>query len=115
MKLYWNTVSNTLRQCLDILMGSDEFKDFRLVGGAALSLQLGHRISVDIDLFTDNEYGSIDFSVLEKFLKANFNYVDTGFGGNVGMGKAYLIGTSKNDSVKLDVYYSNDSFIQDGW
>ncbi|MCX6351015.1 MAG: nucleotidyl transferase AbiEii/AbiGii toxin family protein [Bacteroidetes bacterium] len=27
-------------------------KDFRLVGGTALSLQIGHRISYDLDLFT---------------------------------------------------------------
>ncbi len=29
------------------------FKDFYLVGGTALALQLGHRVSVDFDLFTD--------------------------------------------------------------
>lgn len=29
------------------------FKDFYLVGGTALALQIGHRISVDFDLFSD--------------------------------------------------------------
>jgi len=29
-----------------------EFKDFHLVGGTALALQIGHRISVDFDLFS---------------------------------------------------------------
>jgi hypothetical protein len=29
-----------------------KFKDFYLVGGTALALQIGHRISVDFDLFT---------------------------------------------------------------
>ncbi|WP_235280572.1 nucleotidyl transferase AbiEii/AbiGii toxin family protein [Myroides profundi] len=37
------------------------FKDFRLVGGTALSLQVGHRMSIDIDLFTDNPYSTVDF------------------------------------------------------
>jgi hypothetical protein len=31
------------------------FKDYFLVGGTALALQIGHRISVDIDLFTQQE------------------------------------------------------------
>src|ERR1700761_8549949 len=30
-----------------------ELKQFRLVGGTALSLLLGHRKSIDLDLFTD--------------------------------------------------------------
>lgn len=29
-----------------------EFKDFHLVGWTALALQIGHRISIDFDLFT---------------------------------------------------------------
>jgi len=33
-------------------MKIEELKDFRLVGGTALSLMLGHRKSIDIDLFT---------------------------------------------------------------
>ncbi|AMR33866.1 hypothetical protein A0256_21690 [Mucilaginibacter sp. PAMC 26640] len=31
----------------------DELKEFRLVGGTALSLLLGHRTSIDLDLFSD--------------------------------------------------------------
>lgn len=36
----------------------DELKEFYLVGGTALTLQLGHRNSVDIDLFTQQEFNS---------------------------------------------------------
>lgn len=41
----------------------------RLVGGTALALQLGHRISVDIDLFSDkkNDYEEIQTELHEKF------------------------------------------------
>jgi Nucleotidyl transferase AbiEii toxin, Type IV TA system len=49
-------------------MQADTFKDFRLVGGTALSLYRGHRLSEDIDLFTDAPYGSIDFGVLTDFM-----------------------------------------------
>ncbi|MET6999457.1 nucleotidyl transferase AbiEii/AbiGii toxin family protein [Chitinophaga defluvii] len=50
------------------LMQHEEFKNFRLVGGTALSLHLGHRMSIDIDLFTDQEYKIVDFAVLENYL-----------------------------------------------
>jgi len=59
--MYWNTVTLTLQQLLRTIMKSPLFDQFCLVGGTSLSLQMGHRFSVDIDLFTDVEYGSIDF------------------------------------------------------
>lgn len=37
-----------------------ELKDFYLVGGTALALQLGHRNSIDIDLFTLNKFDDDD-------------------------------------------------------
>jgi len=43
--LHWNTVNELLKSCLITLMQSKEFKEFRLVGGTALSLHLGHRMS----------------------------------------------------------------------
>ena len=109
--LYWNTVDRLLKDTLILLMGSPEFSEFRLVGGTSLSLQLGHRMSVDIDLFTDAPYGSVDFDVIDQFLKNNFNYVDTSFGILQGMGRSYLVGNDANNSIKLDVYYTDD-FIQ---
>ncbi|WP_312129307.1 MULTISPECIES: nucleotidyl transferase AbiEii/AbiGii toxin family protein [Sphingobacterium] len=50
--LYYNTVNDLLRDTLLTLMKADVFSTFRLVGGTALSLHLGHRESVDIDLFS---------------------------------------------------------------
>ncbi len=92
-------------------MASKVLKNFRLVGGTALSLQLGHRISVDIDLFSDSPYGSIDFTEIESFIKSEFAYTDGFSEGNPAIGKSYFIGINKDNSVKLDVYYT-DSFIQ---
>ena len=63
-KIHRNTVSDTLWHTLIELMEWEELKSFQLVGGTALSLQIGHRMSVDIDLFTDVEYGSIDFEII---------------------------------------------------
>ena len=111
--LYWNTVTDTLRQCLIKLMQAEELKAFRLVGGTALSLHIGHRLSVDIDLFTDEAYGSIDFNAIENYLNKNFTYVAGDFGGKAGMGKSYLVGNNINDNVKLDIYYAMDPFFQE--
>ncbi|WP_223270868.1 nucleotidyl transferase AbiEii/AbiGii toxin family protein [Subsaximicrobium wynnwilliamsii] len=47
------------------------------MGGTSLSLQLGHRTSIDIDLFTDSEYGSVDFAKLETILTETFSYVES--------------------------------------
>lgn len=108
--LYWKTVNDLLRENLLLLMEADEFTEFRLVGGTSLSLQLGHRMSIDIDLFTDAEYGSVDFDAIDAFLASSFAYA-TGIGGLLGMGKSYFIGTDRDNAVKLDLYYT-DSFIR---
>ena len=110
--LYWNTVTDTLKEALIKLMQAQELQDFRLAGGTALSLYWGHRMSVDIDLFTDAPYGSIDFDTIEQFLRNNFQYVQGNFGENAGMGKSYLVGLDEESAIKLDVYYSMDPFIQ---
>lgn len=92
-------------------MIAEELKPFRLVGGTSLSLQIGHRESVDIDLFTDELYGKIDFKTIELFLEKNFTYVDFLRDNIVGMGKSYYIGDSADDAIKLDLFYT-DSFIR---
>lgn len=70
--MYYNTVNQTLLGALKKVMSAQVFDSFRLVGGTALSLQLGHRISVDIDLFSDAQYGSIDFTEIDRFIEENF-------------------------------------------
>jgi len=68
--LYYNTVNELLKSALRTLMESDPFSSFRLVGGTALSLHLGHRESIDIDLFSDLPYGSLDFESIDNYLKS---------------------------------------------
>jgi hypothetical protein len=92
-------------------MAAEEFASFRLVGGTALSLQVGHRESIDIDLFSDVDYGEIDFDSIEKYLKLNFPYVDHFSNSIPGIGKSYLIGENNDNTIKLDIFYT-DKFIQ---
>lgn len=54
-------------------MSNDLFLPFLLVGGISLSLQLGHRMSVDIDLFSDHEYDSIDFQKIQSYLRSQIS------------------------------------------
>lgn len=108
--IYFNTVNELLKSSLLKLMEAEEFSKFRLVGGTALSLQIGHRESIDIDLFSDIEYGTLNFNEIEDFLKSNFKYVDF-LDVPSAMGKAYFIGENKDNTVKLDVFYT-DTYIQ---
>ncbi|MCA6361677.1 MAG: nucleotidyl transferase AbiEii/AbiGii toxin family protein [Bacteroidetes bacterium] len=111
IKLHYNTVSPLLKSTLRMLMDAPEFDSFRLVGGTALSLLRGHRMSVDIDLFTDALYGSVNFDVLENFLREKFTHIDPGGNNIVGMGKSYFAGHAENELLKIDLYYSTDPFI----
>lgn len=108
--LYYTTVNELLKSSLSKLMAAKEFSQFRLVGGTALSLQIGHRESIDIDLFSDVEYGTLNFNEIEDFLKNNFEYVDF-LDVPPAMGKAYFIGENKDNTVKLDIFYT-DTYIQ---
>jgi len=44
------------------LMSDKELESFNLVGGTTLSLKVGHRKSVDIDLFTDVDFDAHQIS-----------------------------------------------------
>lgn len=110
--LNYHTVTPLLRSILETLMQADVFKDFRLVGGNALSLYRGHRMSVDIDLFSDAEYGTLDFEAIDAFLRTTYPYVDTTDFAAIGFGKSYYIGDSQEDCIKLDLFYT-DPFINE--
>ena len=90
-------------------MSNSIFNPFYLVGGTSLSLRLGHRKSVDVDLFTNALYGSLDFSIFEKYFQNNFDYYDyTGMSEVVGFGRSYYVGESKDENVKIDLYYKDE-------
>lgn len=110
-KLHYNTVSKTLTKCLKELMNEPLIKDFVLVGGTSLSLQLGHRGSIDIDLFTDSLYGSVNFNAIQEMLRSKFNFCIGDCGNIVSFGTSYLIGDTKEDAVKLDLFYT-EPFIR---
>jgi len=69
--LYKATINHSTLELLTRLMTDEAFKDFVLVGGTALALQLGHRISVDIDLFSTKAF---DENKLVDYLRTDYNF-----------------------------------------
>ena len=66
-----NAVNEKTYFLLKKLMEDNKLNDFVLVGGTALALQIGHRESVDIDLFTRK---NIDVNALMKYFNENYNF-----------------------------------------
>ncbi|MDM1521440.1 nucleotidyl transferase AbiEii/AbiGii toxin family protein [Myroides odoratimimus] len=68
--LYKQTVINELWELLQRLMKDDKLKEFILVGGTALALKIGHRLSVDIDLFSTTDFAP---NSLANYLQNNYD------------------------------------------
>lgn len=74
--LHKETVSKRTLDLINRLMADDHLKSFYLVGGTALSLMIGHRISVDIDLFTDRDFNAEKSSqYLQKHYQTDLNSI----------------------------------------
>ena len=101
------TVSNQLLENLTSLMEMKTIATHRLVGGTALALQMGHRISVDIDLFSDkkNDYEAIQEELFEKFGK----HFEKGRNINSPIGKGIAVFLN---NIKTDILDWNAPFIR---
>jgi hypothetical protein len=64
--LHQSTVEPRTFSLLKHLLDLKELENFALVGGTALSLKFGHRISVDLDLFSQQK---IDITLINELLK----------------------------------------------
>lgn len=80
--LHYNTLTDETRSLLLKLMQLEdpEFKKFALVGGTNLSLRFGHRISVDIGLFSQTDFQKTELmEILELSHKIYLTTVSSGF------------------------------------
>ena len=68
--LHKETIDTATLELLKRLMGDERLQDFVLVGGTSLALQMGHRISVDLDLFTEKEFEADE---LREYLERNYH------------------------------------------
>ena len=88
------TVHPATLAILKKIMQTPVFHQFNLVGGTALALQIGHRISVDIDMFSKSVF---DNKQLKECLLENFQGHDISFDYEA---KNTLIGSI--DQIKVD-------------
>lgn len=65
-------------------------------------------MSIDIDLFSNATYGSLDFLALQRRLRDMFPYCAGDCGSDPSMGSSWFVGNSRNDAVKLDLFYTDD-------
>jgi hypothetical protein len=56
VSFYEETITESCRQGINILRNHDFIQDFYLAGGTALALQIGHRISTDLDWFSETNH-----------------------------------------------------------
>lgn len=110
MKLHIETISIEMLELLKKLMTIEELNPFRLVGGTALSLQFGHRKSVDIDLFAGGrtETGGL-LSVLGEHFNNSFELISQNRNGFVGQ-----INQIKVDIVDWKVPFTQEPLVEDG-
>lgn len=69
--LFKETIEKSTLELLSKLMGDDLLSNFVLVGGTALALQIGHRISIDLDLFTSQPF---DAEELTDYLRTSYGF-----------------------------------------
>lgn len=101
--LHYETVSPHLLSVLKKIQQLPELSAFRLVGGTSLALQIGHRISVDIDLFTDK---SFDIAELQKTLNKTFDSFEVLWANKNGF-------VSTIDDIKVDFFDWHIPFIKE--
>jgi len=94
--LYYQAIDSETLELLKQLLSIEQFKDMRLVGGTSLALQIGHRKSIDLDLF--GKLNADEYEVYEALNK---------------IGKVKTIKKTRNinvfsiDGIKVDIvnYY----------
>lgn len=100
--LHYETVSPHLLSVLKKIQQLPELSGFRLVGGTSLALQIGHRTSVDIDLFTDK---SFDITELQQVLYKKFDLFEVIWSNKNGF-------VSTIDDIKVDFFDWHIPFIK---
>lgn len=92
--LFFSTVSPNALDLLRVLQDHPAIKNFYLVGGTARTLNCGHRVSIDLDFFTVDEF---DTSAVIDSLKKKFSIT--------------LLSQAKN-SLTLDISSVKTDFIR---
>jgi predicted nucleotidyltransferase component of viral defense system len=91
--LFWNTITENMRLVMSQFTQSKLGDRFYLAGGTALALQIGHRLSVDLDFFSPTEDIPSTRAGLEKALAPfNATLADSSWGNLVYLAKNVRVG-----------------------
>ncbi len=97
--LFLETIEAQALSLLKRLQALPELADTRLVGGTALALQLGHRISVDLDIF-----GKWDYSKDLSLVLSSVGFVEKESGTPDGRMAFFFIDGVKVDCISYEMY-----------
>ena len=102
--LQTQTIEPGTLSVLNLLMNNSELKQFSLVGGTALSLKYGHRLSIDLDLFSTEDF---EHEPIIESLENNFGRAFDYRGNYTKWGIFCQI-----ENVKVDIVYYPHAIIQ---
>ena len=105
--LHYETVDESTLELLKKLQSLRIFSEMRLVGGTSLALQIGHRKSIDIDLFG---LLNVDFDALKDELKTIGDVIVLGNSKNI---HTYLIDEIKVDIVHYEYPWLKNKIVSD--
>jgi len=76
-----NAVSSEMIDIIKLLQSEQLFENHILAGGTALALQIGHRTSTDIDLFTSEKQNAVSLTefFIKQFNNCNIPFADDRF------------------------------------
>lgn len=106
--LHTQAVSKELLELLNKVVKSEVLADFYLVGGTALALQIGHRLSVDLDFFGDCDLEELEITnILNRFdrvriIKKSENIL------------IYTVGSIKVDFVNYHYKWLSEPIVEGG-
>lgn len=99
--LQLQSVEQSTYKLLQELSKIDEISNFALAGGTALALYFGHRVSIDLDFFTINEF---DTDTLLKLLQSKFEV------GNVTKSNNSLTLYIKSNKKKIKIDFLRHNY-----
>ena len=106
--LHQETVEANTFRLLKNLMQDEELSSFSLAGGTSLALLLGHRMSIDLGLFTPIPFNAKD---LEQHLIDKYDFKSSYLRGYTLKG---MIGNVNIDCIRHDYPFIKDTIITEG-
>jgi len=105
--LHYKTIHTKTLELLIAIQKKAIFKDLRLVGGTSLALQIGHRISIDIDLFGEINAGNLEITTNLKQIGKLKTIQQTN---NINI---YSLNNIKTDIVNYPYPWLDDVLLKD--